>query len=215
MSDEEQGTDSPMARRYPSNSKSRGKPEPEQVEKPKLEPVVTGKVVQRKKPIMKRIVETFAGDDVENVGQFIIRDVVVPAVKNLISDVFSQGVERMLFGEVSRRSSSSRPSGRYTSYDRMSNGRSERRDISPRARASHDFRDVILDTRIEAEEVLEELDKLIAEYGVVSVHELYQLLNIPTNFIDKKWGWDDLSHADVKRVREGYMLILPRTQEID
>lgn len=209
---EEETPETPLERKYPGNSKK----DKEEEERPKLDPVVTGKVIQRKKSIVKRVTETFAGEGVENVGQFLVVDVIVPAIKTLLADIASQGVERMLFGEVSRRSTTARPGngGRYTSYSRMSETPS-RREMSQRARATHDFRDIILDTRVEAEEVLTELDRLIRQYDVASVSDLYQLTDLDPSWTDNKWGWTDLSTADIRRVREGYMLILPRAVQID
>ena len=213
MSDEDA-----LERKYPSNSKSKSEePDEETEERPKVEPVVTGRVLQRKKSMIKRIVETFAGEPVEDTKQFIVTDVIVPAIKNLISDIATQGIERMLFGEVSRRSSTARGSGRYTSYGSYSssNNQPARREMSHRARATHDFRDIILETRAEAEDVLNEMFGYIKEYGVATVADLYSLTNITGTFTDNKWGWDNLDNATVRRVREGYMLILPRTMQID
>ena len=80
----------------------------------KIESVAVNKVTRRQKPLGRRFFETFvSGDDAKGVFDYVIFDVVVPAVKDLASDAFSQLVDRFLFGESRspHRRASSRPSG--------------------------------------------------------------------------------------------------------
>lgn len=207
---------------YPANShkaregsaSSKESKAPEQ----RAQKVVTGEVVKRKKPLGKKIAETFAGDDAQNVGQYILFDVIIPAAKSMISDAVSQGIERMLFGDSKRRTTNGGSRPGYTSYNKMYSRDSDRTDgrsISRRARAAHDFDEIILTSRGEAEEVLDRLTDLIENYDVATVSDLYDLVGITGSFTDDKWGWTSLAGAGVSRVREGYLLNLPKTQPID
>lgn len=184
----------------------------------KVEKVISGEAVKRQKPLGRKVAETFAGDDVQSVGNYILFDVVLPAAKAMISDAASQGVERLLFGDSARSAKPGNRSG-YTSYNRMYSGgastASKPREISRRARTNHEFDEVILTTRGEAEEVLERLGDLVDEYDSATVSDLYDLVGITGSFTDDKWGWTDLRTAGVSRVREGYLLSLPRTQPLD
>lgn len=214
---------------YPSNSnkaKSESKPKIERTEKAsekKVEKVISGEVVQRKKGLGRKIAETFTGDDMHSVGNFILFEVALPALKTMISDAVSQGAERALFGESSR---SRRPSmgSRYTNYSSYSKGSGITgrageadgpRNISSRGRASHEFNEIILATRGEAEEVVDRLNDLIKEYDQATVSDLYDLVGVTATFADEKWGWSNLRGAGVQRVREGYLLNLPRTEPLD
>lgn len=196
---------------YPSNSKS-DKVRPE---KPAVEQVTTGKVVRKRKGISGRLAENIGGgEEVESVAQYILLEVLIPAAKNMISDAVSQGMERLLFGESRPRSTGTRHG--YTPYNRARTPTEYRpRDLSPRARATHDFDDIILDTKVEADEVLEQLAGLLDSYEQASVSDLYDLVGITGNFTDTKWGWTDMRGMSVRRVREGYKLILPKTQPLD
>lgn len=202
---------------YPSNShKARDK----DVKKPEkvIERVTTGDAVKRKKPLGRKIAETFAGDDARNVGMYILFDVIIPAAKSTISDAVSQGVERMLFGDSKRRSSSGGSRGSFTSYSKMYNAREPERgerQLSRRARTAHEFDEIILESRGEAENVLDRLSDLIENYDIATVSDLYALVGITGSFTDDKWGWSSLAGADVERVRGGYLLNLPKTQPID
>ena len=139
-------------------------------------------------------------------------EVLVPALKNMVSDAVSQGFERILFGEARPRSSARSGRTNYSTYsDRTMDNR---RDMSRRARATHDFSDVILDNRGDAEDVLDRLRDLISQFEVATVSDLYDLVGLTGEFTDDKWGWYDLKSASVRVIRGGYLLNLPRTQPI-
>lgn len=205
--------------KFPSNSKTTQPAEG----RPEVKPVVAkGNAKERKKSLGKRIAENFTGEDAESVGQHILMDVLIPAAKNAISDAVTQGIERMLFGEVRRgRSTPSGRPGSYTSYGSVnkSPGRAFQadggREISRAARRSHDFREIILEERGEAERVMDELGHILDAFDVVTVGEMYSLVNITGSYTDEKWGWNDLRGAKIERIRDGYLLNLPRPIPLD
>lgn len=206
---------------YPANShKVRTGKNDEPKERPKVDKVIQGGAVKRKKGLGRKMAETFTGDDVQSVGTFILFDVIMPAAKTMVSDAVSQGIERMLFGDGARRTSSKSSVG-HTSYNRMYSGSSSRdnrsteRVMSPRARATHDFDEVILETRGEAEEVMDLLVDLLGKYDVVTVSDLYDAVGVSGSYTDDKWGWTDLRGATISRVRAGYLINLPRPVAID
>ncbi|MCX7817551.1 MAG: hypothetical protein N2317_08620 [Syntrophales bacterium] len=207
----------PIRMDFPSNShKSRQEKE----ETKKVEKVVTGPVVARKKSLGKRVLETFIGDDINSVGSYILHDVLIPAAKATITDMVQGGIEMFLYGER-KGSRTRRENGRsyvsYNSYSSSSPRRDDRdrRDISSKNRARHSFDDIILSSRGEAEEVLSNLVDLVLDYGQASVSDLYELVGITANFTDNKYGWTDLASASVSRVRDGYMINLPKPVLLD
>jgi hypothetical protein len=213
---------------YPSNSHKKTAPKKEIEEPKKIDKVVEGVVVRRKKPFSKRFAETFIGGDAKTVGLYIVYDVLLPAVKDTLADAMSQGVERMLFGEArpsTRRSSNRGPGqGSYISYNRYAPnqprqdaryGRQDPPSISRRARATHDFDEIVLASRAEAEEVIDQLFAILERYESVAVSDLYELVGITNTPQDEKWGWNNLQGASVSRVRNGYLLNLPKTEPLD
>lgn len=205
---------------YPANShKARVGDTADTTDRKKVDKVINGDAVKRKKGLGRKMAETFTGDDVQSVGTYILFDVVMPAAKTMISDAVSQGIERMLFGDGARRSTSKSSVG-HTSYNRMYSGssrdnRSSERTMSPRARATHDFDEVILETRGEAEEVLDLLVDLLGKYDVVTVSDLYDAVGVSGSYTDDKWGWTNLKGAAIRRIRAGYLIDLPRPESID
>lgn len=189
--------------------------------------VTKGMVIRRKKTLGSRFREVFFGGDTKGVLEYITGDVMVPALKDLIADSVSQGIERMIFGEVrgnSRRNSrsSSFGSGNVVNYSRYSssNSNNNRRDertrppSPPRSRSSHAFDDIILDSRAEAERVLDKLTDTVKRYEFASVRDLYEAVGETFHNVDEKWGWYDLRGAYIRRVSNGYLLSLPETEEI-
>ena len=158
--------------KYPSNAHSKRKDEVK--EDKKVEKVIQGRASKRKKTLGKRVAETFIGEDIDTVSSYLINEVLIPAAKSTIFDMVQGGFEMLLFGE---RRSSGRYGGRrdgrsYVSYNSYSNRRDDRRELSHRDRARHNFDDIILDSRGEAEEVLNHLVDLIVDYGEATVADL-------------------------------------------
>lgn len=199
---------------FPSNShKSKEK----MIKKPekKVEKITSGKVIKQKKSLGRKFAETFLGENIESVSSYIIYDVIIPAAKNMIFDTVNNGIEMLLFGQI-RGSRTRRDRGRsYVSYSSYYKDRDRDRQISLRNRARHNFDDIILESRGEAEEVLSHLVELIDVYGMASVADLYDLVGVTSNFTDNRYGWDNLSSARVVPVRGGYLLELPRPIVLD
>lgn len=179
----------------------------------KIEKVTSGKVVQKKKTLGKKFTEMFLGDDIESVSSYIIYDVIIPAAKNMISDTVSNGIEMLLFGQIKGSRTIRDKNKSYISYNSYHKNKDKNRVYRNRAR--HNFDDIILESRGEAEEVLSHLVDLVEDYGMASVADLYDLVGATSNFTDNKYGWDNLSSASVSRTRDGYLINLPRVIVLD
>ena len=210
---------------YPSNSKQR-EPEPEVKVVTK---VVTSTVRIKKRSFGKKLAGIFLEDSTKSVGGYLINDVLIPAGKNLICDIVGWGgfAEMLLWGE--KRGSRTRREGNRSvvdyrgfsgsSLDRDRNrdrDNRDRRDISRVGRTRHDFAEVMIATRGEAEEVLSQLQDFIIDYHEASVADFYGLVDIPSTPQDGNFGWFDLRGTDVKGdARHGYFIDFPRVQSLD
>lgn len=200
----------------PGNSKKQ-KAAGEQSGKKEIKPIAEGQVTQRKPPLGRRIMATFTGDDSRTVGNYILFDVALPALKQLLSDVVSTGIERLLFG--GERPGTVRRS--YTPYNRYSSSpvSSTNRGTSS-VRRSTDLRtphmdDIVVDNLGTANEIIDALNELIQNYDVATLADLYQLVNITGSYTDENWGWTSMAGARPVRVNGGYLLDLPRLQHLD
>lgn len=182
--------------------------EPEQKKK-----VISGKAkVKTRTSLAKKLRDTFVPGDVISVKRYVIDEVVVPGIKNLIVDTIGM----FILGD--------NYSGRGRSYSSI--GRRDRTSYSVRydsdkgpkyasVRTGGKYRDIIYETREDAEDVLEELDILIKEYGSASISDLYSASGITPDYTDEKCGWVDLKRATIRRVSDGYILDMPKAYPLD
>jgi hypothetical protein len=191
----------------------------EVAERPKLEKIITGTVLQKKKGLGSKIAETFSGDNLQNVGAFVFFEVAMPRIKDLVSDALTQGVQRAIYGDGGTQFQP-RDTTRRTSYNGFSGGSTPSataasRQFSQRARETHNFDEIVLATQAEAYQVLDALEKLVMEYGTATVADLYDLVDITGTFQDDKWGWTNLRGSRPIHQRQGYLLSLPQPIELD
>lgn len=178
----------------------------------KVEKVVTGKVITKKKSGLRKFTDDFISEDAKNVKSYIFGEVLIPAIKKAISDIVTDGIDMILYGGPrggSRRSSADKVSYRNY-YDRGPT----RSTVSDRYSA-YSYDDVILNSRGEAEDVLARMDELMETYGLVRVADLYDLVGITGSYTDNKYGWTNIRDAKIVRTRDGYMIDMPRAIPID
>ena len=203
-----------MNEEYKSNSHRSKEDKTEALtDRKKVEKVVHGRVRTKPKSGVSKITDIFISEDAANVKSYIVMDVLVPAVKKAISDIVRDGIDMILYGESRGRKSSS-ASG-YVSYRDYSRSDDRDRFRDSRSRSSYAHDDIVLDSRGEAEEVLTRMDELIDTYGNVSVADLYDLVGKSSEYTDNKYGWTNIRNAEPIRVRDGYMLKLPKALPIN
>lgn len=196
----------PASHKYKAEQKEKAQAQAEK----KVEKVVKGAVKTRKK---NKITDVFISEDASNVKSYILMDVLVPAIKKAISDIVRDGIDMILYGESGRSRKSDGRSTNYVSY-RSYSDRDRRDDRRYESRRSYNYDDIILETKTEAEEVLAQMEDILDRYEVVSVGDLYDLVGITGSYTDNKYGWTSLRSADSVRVRDGYLLKLPRPTPI-
>lgn len=203
---------------YPNNSDSNKekvvtkKPEVKEAEEaPK-------KVVSAKPKVKKKseVANAFISDDAKNVKNYIIFDVLIPSMKKALSDIITDGIDMILFGETrstKKVSQSTRVS--YGSYY-ASDSRRDRNYRSTYDRTpSRSYENLIFESRADAEAVLDAMLDVLDRYQIVSVSDMYEFADMSSNYTDNNLGWDDLSNARIERVRDGYRIRLPRPIPLD
>lgn len=185
---------------YKGNS-HRSRAQTEQPEK-RAQKVVSGSAKAKKRTDIARLTDVFISEDLNNVKDYILKDVLVPALKKALYDIITGGTGMALYGETSERRKSSAPWVSYRAYGEESRRPQNSRGYSPN--------DVILDNRSDAEEVLDGMLDIIVTYGTASVADLYDLTGLDCDYTDHRYGWTSLKSARVERVRDGYLLKLPR-----
>lgn len=181
-------------------------------------PVASGS--RRKKSAWDKLIGIVRSDDTHTVGGYILKDVILPSIRDLIYDVVTQGAHRSLYRGGGGPVSGGIRGGRgRTRYEEAYRGRDEpvvgsRNRIPtaiPKNIASNETYDEIeFDTHAEANTVLQHLSIQIEHHGFTTVADLYRLSDVTPDPLDSQWGWDSLVNARVTRNRAGsFVLNMP------
>ena len=188
---------------------------------PKLTSAVKrGSVVSTKPSLGRRIRSLFIADDVEDVGGYLIHELIVPFIKDTILDMG----EMLLFGETSGRRRGRRRKGYsnlptdYSASYKSPNDRSRRRDrddrYSRRDRDS-DYRDIILSDRNDARDVVAALHDRIKRYGTASVADLLELVDQTSTYTDTAYGWKSPDQIGLAKVGRGWLIDVDDAEALD
>lgn len=181
-----------------------------------VQQITSGGVVRKKKSLRKQFKEMFVVGDAKSAIQYVVMDVLLPAAKDTVIDMQDAWLRRLFYGDSYRRRGSTTPQSGplgHVAYNRISSmGRgtmAPQRAMSSQARSQFDFDEIVLDSRVEAEEVIDRLFDLVSRYESATVADLYELVGLAATHTDHKWGWTDIRGAGVSRIRDGYLLDLP------
>ncbi len=203
---------------FPANS-HKSKEEPPEKKK-ELTKIVSGDVVTKKKPMKQRLKTIFVGGEVKNAAAYIALDVLIPAARNMVVDATTKGIERLIYGESSQRGRQNDYGRSRVSYNSPLDRNRQRGTMLPDqppyhgGRSSRSSSEVIVISRKDAELVLTTIADIIDTYDVASVADLNELVGLPSTHIDNKWGWTSIRHADLRQVREGWLIDLPPAKPI-
>lgn len=213
-----------MDQQFPPNSHHTK--EPAREDKPVVEQVTVGKARRRKSSLGTRFTRTFFGGDAKTAMSYAVATVVVPMIQEMLSDVVSTATDRVIFGDRrgggrARRGSAIGPDLGRVAYNTMHQSAARpapgtTQVMSTRAQARHDFSEIVIDTRVAADEVLDQMYNILERNDEISVSDLYSLTGIRGSHTDQKWGWNSLRGASIGRIRGGggYVLELPEPIEL-
>lgn len=186
----------------------------EQSSPPQAEPTRgSGRIVQsdlkpKKKSGLKKVADVVAPEGIDNAVSHIIFDILIPGAKDMLWDI----VGSMLYGDQHRkrtRGAGGAPKAN-TPYRNYYPHPDDRSLPATRVRVAYEVEDYPIPDRRDAECVLAELESILREYGTVKVSEYYEAIGVTPRSIDYKYGWTDLRNAYVDKVREGWIIRLPR-----
>lgn len=199
----------PSSGSFPGNSdKSREGAAPA-----KKETKVIAKAKVSKSSPIKEALKTFFVNDLPDIANHLVIDVAIPAAKNAITDMVTQGIQQLLYGAVDVNRGRS---GTYTSYGSSSRTTYTRgtpnnvRYLEPRGsvrQSSVRVDDLVFDTKSDATEVIEYLAETIERYGQISVAALYSSVGIQPKYTDERWGWTTLDAFELRSSRDGWIIV--------
>lgn len=205
---------------FPSNSNETRAKSTDAREERHFDRVVETPVVRQKKPLGARLRETLFNGD--NIVQYVVNEVLLPAFKDTMSDAVSTAVNRALFGESGDNRPRKTPSrstafggGTHTNYSRYSTPPREAARSIPRRARIGTFESIIIASRVEAQIIMDQMHKAVEKYGMVSIRDLYEMVGEGFHTTDNDFGWTDLNTARIRQVRSGWMLVLPDPEPLE
>ena len=213
-----------MGTKYGSNSiknrESKNTTDSKEVVKKEVAKVAKGSVKTKKKSELNKIANSIISEECRSIKEYAIYEVIVPVVKETISQLVKGSIDMLFFGEVrstsSRGGRSSGNSSRVSYRDYYDDNRRDRDRDSRRRDPIYSCDDIIFDSKADAEEVLNRMDEIVDSYGAVSVSDLFELAGVTGNgYTDQNYGWTSTRSASVERVSHGeYIIRLTRPKHI-
>lgn len=183
-----------------------------------IEKVITGKVVSKPKSGFKKFIGKFVESDAHSISEHVQNEIIIPTIKDTIVNVVQRSIEIFMYGG----SVSPRKNNRFgksliskVSYEDYYDNRIRQNKVRSRAAQGYDYDDIILESRGDAQLVLDQLDDLIERYGVVSVADLCETVDIPHNFTAQKFGWNNIRNARIQNVHGGWLIKMPKAEPLD
>lgn len=198
-------------------------------DKKELKKILDAQPKKRKRSLVGRLVSGVLGPEgLPGIGSYVNDEIILPAIKNIIVDAVTSGINMVMYGENKPRSGG----GRHSSYSRDRSGYRPNTNYQgrysgsqqppaqapdPRVRpAKHGVEEYIIEERFDASHVLTALTEQADRYDVVSVADYYELIGVPSEYTDNTYGWtiDSIHHASIVPIRGGYVLKFPPVEVI-
>lgn len=188
----------------------------EETRKKDITPVVRSKMKEQN--AVEKAASRFFSEDTRTVGDYVVNEKIIPAVKNGIVDALFGAIEMLFFGTStgSRRTRSGYSGGpSYVSYSSYSSGNrrydyhDDRMERDNRRR--FDFSRLCNDDgtpydRGQIERIISSMEELINAYGEASVADLFSICGVSGVPTDNYWGWRDCRDFGKRMYGRGYCL---------
>lgn len=167
-----------------------------------------------KESIGTQIKHAFLGKNVDNVGEFVLKEYLEPTGKRLLNNAsqsllktIGNGIQVLLFGKVVDQSQNGGVD--YTSFYNPNIGPNQQQQ--PKAYKVLDAVETFtFPSRAVAMDVLAYLKGRIATYKSVSVADYYEYIGASIDYMMVDRGWINLDGATVIPTPEGFQINLPR-----
>ena len=197
-----------------------------------LQKVVSVEPKKVKKGLLSRLAVGVMGPDgLPGIGTFVAEEIIKPAIKNLIVDSVTSGINKMMYrdggGPTNRHHGYSPHRGypqppQYTNYANRYNASqsSAPQPVQPSESRVPAVRygvdDYKLTDRNDASHVLISLTENANNYGTVSVADYYDLIGVASAYTDNNYGWsaEGMARATIMPVAGGYIIKFPQVEVI-
>lgn len=178
-----------------------------------VEPVTTNPGRVRATPTGRRLKETIFQGDARSVWTSMIWDTFFPNLRDNFADAVHNGIDALFGGYSTGARVRHRGNYRSSSISKHNPDRALGRGSDNRQRddalRDGDTSVVELDSRVEAQEVLNQMNLLIDQFDQCSMADFKRLVRITPTHVDFGLGWEELGDAHVVSSKGMYYLDLP------
>ena len=197
----------------PNSDKSRKESETKVNPDKKIEKVISGDAKVRKKSGFEKLKDSLVSEDSKNVKSYIVTGVLIPSLKKAICDIITTGTQMIFYGESRHsRNSSGGSKISYQKYYEPEMGYKTPTRVS--STYGYEMKEIIVNSRGEAESVLDQIEDLMSRYEVVTVSDYYDLVGVSGQFTDNYYGWTDMNGMRTRMVRTGWLIELPTPRQL-
>lgn len=171
--------------------------------------------IKAKESVATKLKHAFLGPDVDDVGNYILKEYLEPTGKRLLNNGaqgllkhIGNGIQVLLFGKVVTQQNGGVD---YTSFYNPGIGPNGQQQQNQKAYKIMDAVDTFTMTREDALETLAYLRGRIQQYGSASVLDYYEHINAPLDYMMSNRGWKNLDGVQVLPMPgNGFYIDLPR-----
>lgn len=179
-----------------------------------IRPVTKNPARTQKKSGVRKLTDAFIAEDISSIKNYIVRDVLIPAVKKGIVDIITNGVDMLFYGEAGH---TSRSKGGRMSYNSIYSSERRRPDSSryyesEMAKIPYDRQ--VVDTLEEAKEAIAQLNEIIDAYPDASIADYYEMIQRTAESTDYNYGWTEFVAPEYVRVPDGWMIKMPKAHPL-
>lgn len=182
--------------------------------------VMQGTIMKRKQSTMDKISKSLFGSEARAVVDYVVADVLVPAIKSTLVEMVKSGIERLIYGDNAPPNSIVRRNGvdiPYVSYSAISQQPKAVANIAPGRSAMHQFSELVFPRKSDATNLLTVITEYVDTYEILSVADFKEACGgLQADYTDEKYGWDkrDILYTHVQQTNGGWCLSLPRPKPI-
>lgn len=178
--------------------------------------VVQGKA-STGRSLFGRIREIFTIGNMKDARNYIITDVIVPGFLDILYDGITRYAGKLIYGDKGVPRSKQKSGTAYNSIVRLSEGEKivNKRKVETTVSGIYDYNEIELQTRADAELLLDAMTDFLEGHDVISVADMYAMAHYEGgDYTDNNWGWADLKGAHIERSLDGWILKLPRVRNL-
>lgn len=188
----------------------------------RVKKIISGNVVTKPKNKISKFFSKFIAEDGRSVKDAIQEEIIIPSIKDLIVSAIQRGAEvliygkdrphRNIFGNVIQNIPSQIT---RIGYENCFNTKSNKNKVVNTNSSYAEYNDIILESRGDAQLVLDQMDDLIETYGVASLADLYEAVGAPYEYTAHNFGWTNIHSAKIQHVYNGWLIKMPKAYPIN